>query len=78
VWIEKVITVAAEQPGIFRPSVDRDRHVVKGARLGVVTDYLNRPLQEIAAPESGIVLFVRAVPSLKKGDTIANVGVVKE
>jgi hypothetical protein len=41
-----------------------------------VTDYLNRPLQDVTAPESGIVMFIRAVPSLKKGDTIVNIGVV--
>jgi predicted deacylase len=77
IWIEKVITIAAEQNGMFRPSVDRDAHVTKGTRIGAITDYLNRPLQEITAPENGIILFVRAVPSLKKGDTIANIGVVK-
>ena len=32
---------------------------------------------KITAPEAGIVTFIRAVPSLKKGDTVANVGVVK-
>ena len=41
-----------------------------------VTDYLNRPLQDVMAPEAGIVMFIRAVPSLKKGDTIVNIGVV--
>jgi len=51
---------------------------VKGAKLGSVTDYLNRPLQDVPAPESGIIMFIRAVPSLKKGDTIANVGVVSK
>ena len=78
VWIEKVVTVAAEQPGVFWPSVDRDAHVVKGAKIGVVTDYLHHQIQEVLAPESGLILFVRAVPSLKKGDTMANIGIVKK
>ena len=30
-----------------------------------------------AALAAFLILFVRAVPSLKKGDTIANIGVVK-
>ena len=77
VWIEKVVTISSEQDGVFKPLVDRDARVVKGAKIGVVTDYLSRPLQEIAAPEAGIILFVRALPSLKKGDTIANIGIVK-
>ena len=63
---------------MFHPAVDRDAHVAKGAKIGTVTDYLNRPLRELLAPESGIVLFIRAVPSLKKGDTIASLGLVKK
>jgi predicted deacylase len=77
IWVERIVSVAADRDGMFHPMVDRDAHVAKGARIGVVTDYLNRSLQEIAAPEDGIVMFVRAVPSLKKGDTLANIGVVK-
>jgi predicted deacylase len=77
VWIDKVVTISAEQNGVFQPLVDRDARVVKGAKIGVVTDYLDRQLQEIVAPDTGIILFVRALPSLKKGDTIANVGVIK-
>jgi hypothetical protein len=30
----------------------------------------------VIAPESGIILFIRAVPSLRKGDTMASIGVV--
>jgi predicted deacylase len=61
---------------VFHAAVDRDAQVAKGAKIGSVTDYLNRPLQEITAPEAGTVMFIRAVPSLKKGDTIVNLGVV--
>jgi predicted deacylase len=78
VWIETVVTVAAEQGGVFWPSVDRDAHIEKGATIGVVTDYLNHRVQEVVAPESGVILFVRAVPSLKKGDTMANIGTIKK
>jgi predicted deacylase len=77
VWVQNVVSIASEHSGMFRPAVNRDAHVVKGAKIGSITDYLNQPIQNIVAPEAGIILFVRAVPSLKKGDTLANVGVVK-
>src|SRR3954468_13802492 len=77
IWVEKIVTLAADRDGMFQPTVDRDAHVTKGARIGVVTDYLNRPLQEVTATDDGIIMFIRAVPSLKKGDTLANIGVVK-
>jgi predicted deacylase len=77
VWVEKIVTLAADRDGMFQPTVDRDAHVAKGARIGIVTDYLNRPLQTVTATDEGIIMFIRAVPSLKKGDTMANIGVVK-
>jgi hypothetical protein len=76
VWIESVKTVASEQTGIFYPLVDRGTYVAKGMRLGYVTDYVGKRIFEARAPEAGIVLYVCAVPSMKKDDTIANVGVV--
>jgi len=77
IWVDPVVTVAADRDGMFHPTVDRDAHVTKGARIGVITDYVNRQLQEITAPETGIIMFIRALPSLKKGDTLASIGVVK-
>jgi predicted deacylase len=75
-WVEKVVSVGADRDGVFHAAADRDAHVVKGAKIGFVTDYLNRPLQDVIASDSGIILFIRAVPSLKKGDTMASIGVV--
>jgi uncharacterized protein len=77
IWIDPLLSVTAEHDGVFHPVVDRDAHVTKGAKIGRVTDYLNRPLEDVVAPDAGIVLFIRAVPSLKKGDTLATIGVVK-
>jgi predicted deacylase len=77
VWIERIITVASDHDGIFYPAVPRDAPVTKGAKLGSVTDYLNQPVAQIVAPESGTIMFVRALPTLRKGDTIASIGVVK-
>jgi len=78
VWIEKTVTMAAESGGIFYPSVKRGTYVDKGTKVGYVTDYLGQVIGESRAPEAGVITFVRAVPSLKKGDTIATVGIVKK
>ena len=75
-WVTTV-TVTAERNGVFWPAVDRDAHVTKGARIGSITDYLHRPLQDITAPADGIVMFVRALPTLHKGDTLVSLGVIK-
>jgi predicted deacylase len=77
VWIERTVTLAADAGGMFYPAVKRGSYVDKGTKVGHVTDYLGTVIAEARAPEAGIVTFVRAVPSLQKGDTIAAVGVVK-
>ncbi len=78
VWMEKIVNVTSERNGIFYPAVRRGTFVEKGMKIGHVTDYLGRTIDEARAPEAGIITFIRAVPSLKKGDTIANIGVVKK
>jgi uncharacterized protein len=75
VWIERVAGITSEATGIFTPLVARGAYVQKGMKVGTVTDYLRRVLLDARAPESGIVLFIRAVPSMTKGETIANIGV---
>jgi predicted deacylase len=75
VWIERVASVASDTNGIFYPLVKRGAYVQKGMKVGYVTDYLGKTLLEARAPDSGVVLFIRAVPSMTKGETIANIGV---
>ena len=76
VWIEKVLTIASDQTGIFYPLVRRGTYVEQGMKVGYVTDYLGKTIFEARAPAAGVVLYVCAVPSMTKGGTIANVGVV--
>ena len=76
VWIEKILTIASEQTGIFYPLVRRGTYVEQGMKVGYVTDYAGRTTFEAHAPAAGVVLYICAVPSMRKGETIANVGVV--
>ncbi len=76
VWIEKVLTIASEKNGIFYPLVKRGMFVAEGMPIGYVTDYVGSRILEARAPAAGVVLFVRAIPSLTRGETIANIGVV--
>jgi len=76
VWFEKVVTLASEQTGIFYPAVKRGTYVEAGTKVGYVTDYVGKVIFEARAPAAGVVLYVCAVPSMTKGATIANIGVV--
>lgn len=76
VWIRQLVTVASEQTGIFYPQVKRGSYVEKGMTVGYVTDYVGKTISEARAPASGVVLYIRAVPSINRGETIASIGVV--
>ncbi len=77
VWIDRVATVASEQTGMFYPLVKRGAYVEQGMKIGYVTDYVGKTIFEARAPAAGVVLFIRAVPSMTKGETVANIGVVR-
>jgi predicted deacylase len=86
VWLDKIEDVVAFTPeagfhtsdvaGIWYPIAKRGTYVSAGMKLGYVTDFFGNVIAEPRAPFSGVLLHVNAVPSLKKGDNIANIGQV--
>jgi predicted deacylase len=78
VWLGKVDTVTSDQPGIFYPTVQRGTYVEAGMKIGYVTDYFGKTIFEAHAPVAGVVLYICGVPSMKKGDTVANIGEITQ
>ena len=76
VWIERIASVTSETAGVFYPMVKRGWYVQQDMKIGYVTDLFGKTVWEARAPSSGVVLYVCAVPSMKKGETVANIGVV--
>ena len=76
VWVERIATITSEQTGIFYPVVRRGTYVEQGMKIGYVTDYVGKTVFEARATAAGVVLYICAVPSMTKGATIANVGVI--
>jgi predicted deacylase len=76
VWFGKVDTVTSKFDGVFYPLVQRGVHVEKDAKIGYVTDYFGKTIFEAHAPAAGVILYICGVPSMKNGDTVANIGEV--
>ena len=76
VWLDKVVDVLSDGPGIWYPLVKRGTYIQEGMKIGFVTDYFGKVILEARAPASGVVLHINAVPSLKKGDNIADIGTI--
>ncbi len=76
VWIDRVETIAGDRNGIFYPLVRRGTYVAEGMPVGYLTDYVGNRILDVRSSVAGVVLFIRAMPSMTKGETIANIGVV--
>ena len=73
-WLARVSVMASDLDGVFYPLVGPEAYVTEGMRIGYVTDYFGKKIRDTVSPISGVVLYIGAVPSLKKGDTIAHIG----
>jgi predicted deacylase len=73
VWLGQGKRVTADSAGMFFATASRDQRVREGEVLGYTTDYLGRRTAEIRAPVSGVVTFIRGVPSMWPKATLVNV-----
>lgn len=73
-WIARATVVSSDIDGVFYPTVAPEAYVTQGMTIGYITDYFGKKIRDAASPIAGIVLYVGAAPSLKKGDTIAHIG----
>ena len=76
VWVSAGSRVQADGAGMFFATARRDTVVAEGAVLGYTTDYVGRRTAEVRAPTAGLITFIRGVPSMWQGATLANVSPV--
>jgi predicted deacylase len=76
VWLDRVVDVLSDGPGLWYPLVKRGTYVQVGMKIGYITDYFGKWILESRAPVSGVILHINAVPSLKKGDNIADIATI--
>jgi uncharacterized protein len=76
VWFSKVVTATSDQTGIFYPLVEKRTYVQAGMKVGYVTDFFGKTIEDVRAPVSGVVLYICAVPSMKKGNTMVDIGMI--
>jgi predicted deacylase len=73
-WIGRASALASDREGLFYPLVVPEAYVSQGMKIGYITDFVGDKVFDVTAPVAGIVLYIGAVPSMKKGDTIAHIG----
>ncbi|HTS48241.1 MAG TPA: M14 family metallopeptidase [Bryobacteraceae bacterium] len=78
VWIGQAAVLASEVDGIFYPLVGPEAYVTKGMTIGYVTDYSGKRIWDAKSPISGVIVYINALPSMKKGDNVADIGEIAE
>ena len=73
-WIGRYSVVTSDRDGIFYPLVVPEAYVKQGMKIGYLTDFFGETVLDVTAPVSGVVLYIGAVPSMKKGDNIGYIG----
>ncbi|MFO1096335.1 MAG: M14 family metallopeptidase [Planctomycetaceae bacterium] len=63
----------APAAGFFQPAVDLGERVSAGQLWGTVLDPFGVPLGDVKAAESGLALFLRAVPAVQDGESTGGV-----
>lgn len=76
VWFSRVVTPTSEETGIFYPLVSKDAYVEAGMKIGYVTDFFGKTVEDVRAPVSGVILYICAVPSMKKGNPLVDIGMI--
>jgi predicted deacylase len=61
---------------MWTASVDRGASVVAGQVIGYTSDYWGRKIADVRSPKTGVVTFIRSVPSAWSGATLASVAEV--
>ena len=75
-WIGRYTVLTSEIDGIFYPLVGPEAYVKQGMSIGYMTDFAGNKLRDIPSPLTGVIIYIGAVPSMKKGDNIGYVGEV--
>jgi uncharacterized protein len=78
VWIDRYEVITSQTDGLFYPQTDMGQYVVKGQKVGYVTDFAGQVKEEPRAPFSGILLYIINTPPTSKGEPLFEVGRVKE
>lgn len=74
IFLERSEVLRAAATGIFYAEVQRGHTVAKGTRIGRITDFHGKTLEEVRAPFDGEILYVVATPPVSKGEPVAMIG----
>ena len=71
-------SVKSEHTGFFYPTKSAGDYVTKGMKIGYITDFFNRELQEVFSDVDGVILYMLGTPPVNKGETLASISIISK
>jgi len=77
--IEDRHSQSSKHRGFFYPNKTSGDFIIKGMKIGEITDFFGNVMDTVYAEESGVILYMIGTPPINKGETLVNIGkIVKE
>ncbi|MCG8318232.1 MAG: M14 family metallopeptidase [Cytophagales bacterium] len=76
-FIDERFYIISDHTGLFYPLKTSGTFVRKGMKIGYITDFFNKTIEEVYADSSGIILYMLGTPPVNAGETLAAIGVVE-
>ncbi|WP_299249535.1 M14 family metallopeptidase [uncultured Aquimarina sp.] len=74
--IAKRFTIKSKSTGLFYTKKKAGDFIKKGELVGYITDFFGNTLENIKAPQSGMILYMIGTPPINEDDTIMNIGIL--
>lgn len=74
--VDKRAAITSNYTGLFYTDKKAGNKIVKGQKVGYITDFFGEKLEDIVADKSGIILYMIGTPPINKGETLMNVGLI--
>ncbi len=74
--IAKRFSIKSKTTGLFYTEKKAGDFIEKGELVGYITDFFGNTLENIKAPQSGMILYMIGTPPINKNETIMNVGIM--
>jgi predicted deacylase len=72
--VDRFLWLRSEHEGWWEPAVEAGDAVAGGGELGVVKDYFGDVIEEVLAPEDGVVLFLTSSPAIAAAGLLLGLG----
>ena len=70
-------SLKSSHTGFFYPAKSAGDYVVKGMKIGYITDFFSRKLEDIYAETDGVILYMLGTPPVNSGETLASIGIIE-